>query len=166
MKKLMSILLSVMFVFLLCVFPASAAGKKMTGDSSSTSIQDSYPLAVGSKSTIVGKGTVINSTDLKAIGMNICGWKKNTTTLDNCVGISLLSKYTGYLTVKTVNYPAGTTTVLSYGRGKGINDDGTWYRELTKSSYTKAVTSFASLEGVYSNTDYYYGNANVVNAKR
>lgn len=72
----------------------------MTGDSSSTSIQDSYPLAVESKSTIVGKGTVINSTDLKAIGMNICGWKKNTTTLGNCVGISLISKYTGYLTVR------------------------------------------------------------------
>ena len=166
MKKISSFVLCVVLIASTFAFSASATVKRMTTDSSSESISDTVTLDVGSKCTIVGKGTAVWSSDTSGIGMNILGWKKNTNTLKDFICISVPTKYTGYLTVTVVEYPNGSPTVLSLSRTKGTKDDHTWYKELTKTSYTHSVTSFATIEGVYSSSDYYIGYPNVVNASK
>lgn len=166
MKKFVSVLLSVLIICSTFIFTASAAVKNMTTDSASQSIQDTYTLAVGSMSTIVGKGTVVWTSDVSGIGMNILGWRKNTSTLEDAISIAVPSKYTGYLTFTVVEYPNGSPTVLSLSRSVGTRDGTVWYKEKTKSSYNHAVTSFATVEGTYSSSDYYIGYPNVVNAHK
>lgn len=168
MKKFISVLLCILMFSTMLTFGASAG--KISMNIETPNVDDTYTLAVGSKAVVVGRGTVINNSAVTGVGMNILGWKRNTTTLDNMVAIIIPSAYTGYITISTVRYSNGAA-VLSSSRSKGTKDASnanypTWYKELTKSSYTNAVTSYATVESSTVNSDYYYGTPNVVNAHR
>lgn len=169
MKKLISFGLCVLMIMTMVCMSVSAIvnlNSNVTSNASGT-----FSLAVGSCADVVGKCTSMHDDAVTGIGMNVLGWKKNTTTLDNTVGITVPSKYTGYITMSVVPYPTGGTPILSLSRTRGTKDSSnanypTWYKELTKASYTSAVTSYASIEGTYSDTDYYYGSPSVINAHR
>ena len=164
-KKMVTLLIAVIML-VSCFSYSASAGTKMTQSSSATG---TVTLAVGSRSTIVGKSVMVYDSGLNASGLNVCGWRTGTNTLNNCVGVSAATKYTGYVTIDCQNYNTGTT-VISSSRSVGSKSSGstsnTWYKELKKDSYTATVTSFATVEAVYSSSDNYFGYPNAVNVSK
>ena len=91
-------------------------------DQTTKNVADTYTLAVGSQSVIVGKATSVWDVAITGIGMNVLGWRRNTTTLENAISITVPSKYTGYVQMSVVPYPNGGTPVLSLSRTRGTKD--------------------------------------------
>lgn len=166
LKKMVTLLIAVLML-VSCFSYSALAGTQMTQSSSATG---TVTITVGSRSTIVGKSVMVYDTGLNASGLNVCGWRTGTNTLDNCVGVSAATKYTGYVTIDCQNYITGTTVISSPRNIKAEKVYGsttnTSYKELTKSSYTATVTSFATVEATYSSSDNYFGYPNAVNVSK
>lgn len=164
-KKIATLFMTVIMIASCFTCIASAASISMNNQSSDTG---SFSVDIGSKFTIVGKSVMCWDDGLNATGMNITGWRKGTNTMESIVAVAAGSNYTGYIAISVVNYNTGADVVSSSrGVGTKISDStsNTWYKELTKASYTAPVTSYATVEAVYGNT-VYYGTPNVIGVSK